>query len=127
MALKYRLLQKINPRTPEAPGKFYAQSITTGDVKLRQLAKEIAEISTVNIVDIMAVIESFIQLIPRHIGQGQIVRLGEFGSFYVGISSKGAEQETDFKESMIKKVKIYFRPGSVLKKEISALEFEKQS
>jgi predicted histone-like DNA-binding protein len=126
MALKYRLIQKINPQNPTQPGKFFAHPVTKGEVSVRQLAKEIADISTVSIVDTIAVIESFIQLIPKHLAESEIVRLGDFGSFSIKLISEGAAQEEAFKEAMIKNVKIYFRPGKELKKSLTAIDFEKQ-
>jgi hypothetical protein len=38
MALKYRLIQRVNPRTPADARKFYAQVVTKGEVTLRELA-----------------------------------------------------------------------------------------
>lgn len=126
MPLKYHLIQRVNPRDLQQPKKYYAAAITRSRVKLRQLAKEIADISTVSPVDTIAVIESLLQLIPQHLAEGDIVRLGDFGSFSIGIVSKGAESEEQFTESMIEDVKISFRPSQEIKKALSAIEFEKQ-
>ena len=126
MPLKYRLRQRVNPNQPDSPRKFYAQVVSKGEMTVRQLAKEIADVSTVSIVDTIAVIESFIHLIPKHLIEGEIVRLGDFGSFSIGILSEGAQQEDEFKVSMINKVKIYFRPGLELRRALKATEFEKE-
>ena len=126
MALKYRLVQKGNPAKPDDPKKFYANSVTRGDISLRELAKEIAEISTVSVVDTSAVIESLLQIIPRHVIDGEIVRLGDFGSFSVRLSSEGAESESSFSSNLIKGVKLSFRPGKELKKALDDAEFEKE-
>ena len=126
MTLKYRVIQKVNPRNINEPRKFYATAINRGHVSLRQLANEIADISTVSIVDTIAVIESLIQLIPNHIAQGETVKLGDFGSFSIILKSNGAETESDFTAHMIKSLKIYFRPGKELKKAINDTEFEKE-
>ena len=126
MALKYRLVQKGNPAKPDDPKKYYANAVTRGDISLRELAEEIAEISTVSVVDTMAVIESLLQIIPRHVTDGEIVRLGDFGSFSVRISSEGATSEGDFSTTLIKGVKLSFRPGKELKKSLDNAEFEKE-
>lgn len=126
MSLKYHLIQKSNPRDLQAQRKFYAQAVTKDRVSIRQLAQEIADISTVSTVDTIAVIESFIQLIPKHLAEGEIVRLGDFGSFAVRLSSEGAETEEDFKESMIKNIKIRFHPDQQIKKVLSMVDFERQ-
>ena len=97
MALKYRLLQKRNPQNPQLPGTFDAQAITKDQIDLRQLAQQkIPAISTVSVIDIVGVIEAFVQLIPRHLAQGEIIRLSEFGSFALGIFCDGVELEKTF-------------------------------
>ena len=119
-------MERGNPAKPDEPKKFYANSVTRGDISLRELAKEIAEISTVSVVDTSAVIESLLQIIPRHVIDGEIVRLGDFGSFSIRLSSGGAENEGSFSANLIKGVKLSFRPGRELKKALQDAEFEKE-
>ena len=126
MAIKYHLVQRGNPAIPTDPKKFYAIAASKGDITLRELSAEIAEISTVSIVDTTAVIESLLQLIPRHLLKGEIVRLGEFGSFNVRVSSEGADTEDAFTKDMINGIKLFFRPGKVLKKALVDVEYEKE-
>ena len=126
MTLKYRLIQKVNPRNLNEPKKFYAKAVNRGKLSLRQLSKEIADISTVSIVDTIAVIESLILLVPKHITQGETVQLGDFGSFYISLKSEGTECEEDFTSSKIKNIKIQFRPGKELKNAINSTDFVKQ-
>ena len=126
MSLKYRLIQRVDPRNPQAPRAFYAKAVTKDEVSFRELAEQIAQISTVSTVDSIAVIEAFIQLVPKHLTNGEIVRLGEFGSFAIGIISSGAQNEDDFTADMIKGVKCYFRPGKELKKALDNTRFEKE-
>jgi predicted histone-like DNA-binding protein len=85
-------------------------------VALRQLAKEISDISTVSTIDTMAVLEVLLELIPKHLADGKIVRLGEFGSFGVTVSGNGAETTDAFAASMIKNNAIRFRPGREVQK-----------
>ena len=124
--MKYRLVQKTNPRDPEAANKFYANKVTRSKVELRKLSKDIAEMSTVSIVDIMAVIESMLQLIPRYVIEGDIVTLGDFGSFNLNISSHGSDTEEDFDRSLINGVKLSFRPGLEMKNALNAVTYEKE-
>ena len=126
MTLEYRLIQKVNPRDINEPKKFYAKAVNRGKLSLRQLSKEIADISTVSIVDTTAVIESLILLIPKHITQGETVQLGDFGSFYVSLTSEGTEREEDFSSNKIKNIKIQFRPGKELKNAVSSTNFLQQ-
>jgi predicted histone-like DNA-binding protein len=126
MSVKYRVIARRTPGKPEEEKLFYAQVVTKGEVSMRELATEIASISTVSIVDTLAVIEAFIQSLPRHLTKGEIIRLGDFGSYAIGLLSKGAVSQEEFSPRLIKGVKIYFRPGRELKKALSTVEFEKE-
>ena len=126
MAIKYKLVQKINPAKPTDPKKFYANLVTRGEVSLRELAKEISAISTVSSPDVMAVIESLLQVITKHLAQGEIVRLGEFGSYSVRISSEGADSEQAFNSSLIKGLNLSFRPGKEVEQVLDNVTYEKE-
>ena len=125
MSVQYHLVQRGNPAKPEDPKKFYASAQSRGEITLRELSKEIAEISTVSVVDTTAVIESLLQLIPRHVTNGHIVRLADFGSFNVRIDSEASDTEETFKNSLINGVNLYFRPGKELQKALENVKFEK--
>ena len=126
MAIKYKLVQKVNPAKPTDPKKFYANLVTRGEVSLRELAKEISTISTVSSPDVMAVIESLLQIIPKHLALGEIVRLGEFGSYSVRLSSEGAASEQAFNSSLIKGLNINFRPGKEVEQALQNISYEKE-
>ncbi|MCI0613189.1 hypothetical protein L0244_09380, partial [bacterium] len=125
MALKYRLLQKRNPQNPQLPGKVYAQAITKDEVDFRQLAQQISAISTVSVIDIVGVIEAFVQLIPRHLTQGEIIRLGDFGSFALGIFSEGVEVEKILRKDNQESQNL-LPPGKGTQKILAQIEFEKE-
>ena len=56
---------------------------------------------------------------------GEIVRLGDLCTMQIGISSKGAVTEEDYNDSLIKKARINFRPGSAIVGVLSNLTFAK--
>ena len=56
---------------------------------------------------------------------GQIVRLGDLGTFQIGICSKGALTEEEYDVSLIQKARINFRPGIVLSGFLSGLTFNR--
>ena len=126
MSVQYHLVQRGNSAKPDEPKKFYATAQSKGDITLRELSREIAEISTVSVVDTTAVIESLLQIIPRHVTNGNIVRLADFGSFNIRIDSEPSDTEEAFNKSLINGVKLYFRPGKELQKALENVEFEKE-
>ena len=125
MAIKYGLMERIKPGDPSAPRKHYAIAQSSGDVKLRQLSKRIAEISTVSGIDTLAVLESLLSVIPEYLLDGKIVRLGDFGSFRLTLSSEGTETAETFSKDKIKSVNLNFRPGKQIRNALKTVEYEK--
>ena len=125
MAIQYRLMERIKPNDPTAPKKHYAITQSSGEVSLRQLADQIGEISTVSSIDTMAVLESLLKVLPRQLLDGKIIRLGDFGSFRLSLSSSGADKAEDFTKNMIKGVNLLFRPGKQITDELNKAEFVK--
>jgi predicted histone-like DNA-binding protein len=125
MAVGYSIIQRIKPGDPTAPRKYYAVAQSSGEASLRNLADQIAEISTVSSIDTLAVLESLLQVIPDHLLQSRIVRLGDFGSFRLTLSSDGADTEADFNKSLIKKVRLNFRPGKLIGNSLKTAEYVK--
>ncbi len=127
MAVKYVVTEKANPMKKDEPKKWYATAKSAGKLTFRQLSKEIAESSTtVSDTDVLAVLNILLKILSRHLSNGEIVRLGDFGSFQISIGSEGAVEESKFNASMIKSKKVVFRPGIDLKEMMNNLKFEKQ-
>ena len=127
MSIAYSVNSKINPIQLDAPGRYYATAKSSGDVTLKQLGKEIAQRSTVNHADTLAVLEVLTQLLGDHIANGDIVRLGDFGRFNISLKSIGAENQAAFTSKNIEKAKINFRPGKDLQDTLKTLTYKKVS
>ena len=125
MSVKYVVLGKNNPLKPTEAKKYYAQVKSSGETTLRELAKLISQTSTVSTADVMAVLEGFIEILPQEIARGQIVRLGDFGSFSLSIKSEGEEKEEKVNANSIKGNKLNFRPGKVVKDALNQIQYEK--
>ena len=125
MAIKFGLMERIKPNDPTAPRKHYAVAQSSGDTKLRDLANRIAEISTVSSIDTLAVLESLLTVLPNYLLDGKIIRLGDFGSFRVTLSSEGAETPETFSKDLIKNARLLFRPGKQIANAMKTAEFEK--
>jgi len=125
MAVKYVVVPKGNPVNPQAPKKFYSQVKTSGEIDLRELSTHIANISTLSSIDVMAVLEALLQIIPQHIADGKIVRLGDFGDFRLTLQSAGSETAGAVTAQNIKAPRLRFRPGKVFKKAMRNIEYKK--
>jgi predicted histone-like DNA-binding protein len=125
MSVNYKPVPKKNPAKQTDPPKYYAQVVSSGDMSLRQLAKEVAATSSMGTADTMAIIEAFLQIIPKALGDGKIVRLGDFGSFSLSASSEGMATADQLTSKDITKRTIKFRAGKELSKAINDIEFHK--
>lgn len=125
MTVKYSVVSRGNPSDPDAPHKYYPSIKSSGRVKLRALAKDIAEISTVSTVDTMAVLEALLTLIPRELNKGNIVELGDLGSFWLRARSEGAETAETVTGRNISRLIPDFKPGKEFKQVLTTVEFEK--
>ena len=125
MSIKYKLIEKKNPRDLEATPKFYASSVTTRKIDLDELSKNIARSSTVARADVYAVLVALIDEAVESLANGNQLYLGKLGSMVLNLKSEGADTEDDFTTSMIKGAKVIYRPGPELKSMINNLKFEK--
>jgi len=127
MPVSFSVVERGNPSKPSQPKKFYASARSSGEISLRDLAKEIAEISTMSLPDVIGVLESVVMLVPRHISQGKIIRLGELGSLRISVSSEGVENPEEVSAKSIKSNKFLFAPGKELQKALKNVEYVKAS
>ena len=121
----YSVAPRINPRDKEAAPKFYARAQASGDVNVREMAERIQASCTVTKADVQAVLVALEDVIIDALKGGEIVRLGDLGTFQIGLSGKGSETEEDFSVSLIKKARINFRPGVALAGILTCLTYSK--
>lgn len=126
MSVSYVVVERGNPANPQVPKKWYAQGKSVGEFNFKQLGKEIAEGgTTVSDTDVLAVLNDLTKVVRRHLANGEIVRLGDFGSFQVALTSKGAESAAAFNAALIEPAKVAFRPGQDLKDMLKTLSYTK--
>ena len=126
MSVTYNIVQRPNPRAPQAPKKFYPSILSSGRVTMRDLAVMAAQRSTISTMDVMAVIEGFLAIIPEQLAKGNIVELGDFGRYRLTAGAAGVETEEEVSIAQIKGLMARFRPGKQFKKELKGIEFVRQ-
>ena len=125
MTIKYNIVERPNPQDREAPRKFYPSIQSSGRMDLRKLSKRITQMCTVTGPDTLAVIESFLTIIPEELAEGNIVELGDFGSFWLRNNADGADQQEDVSASQVTNLLPRFIPGVEFKKALKGVDFEK--
>ena len=119
----YSVVPRINPREKNDPPKYYAQA--SGDVNIREMSERIQASCTVTKADVYAVLVSMEDVIIEALKSGEIVRLGDLGTFQIGVSGKGTLTEEEYDSSLIQKARINFRPGIALSGILTNLTYAK--
>jgi DNA-binding protein, histone-like, putative len=127
MAVNYCLFQQKYDMSGKGSKNFYARAQSTGELSFKKLCARISDRCTVTKADIMAALEGCIYVMKESLDDGKIVRLGDFGSFQVSLTSEGSETEKEFTNANITGSKIIFRPGIDLKELSKSLEYQKVS
>ena len=121
----YSVVPRIDPRQKNDPPKYYAQAQARGDVSIREMAERIQATCTVHKTDVYAVLVALEDVVKEAIQNGEIVRLGELCTLQVSLSGKGTLTEEEYDDSLIKKAKIIFRPGTILAGALETLKYSK--
>lgn len=127
MAVHYKTITKGKPGVKSGgTKKHYATIVTKGERNIEQLTKSMEKISTVSGADIRAVLYALVDVIPDSLAEGEIVRLGDLGSFRLSLSSTGEDSADEVTISSINGARIIFTPGPKLKEMLKNLVFQKQ-
>jgi predicted histone-like DNA-binding protein len=92
---------------------------------LKNISQDIEDKLSLSRGDIGNVLDNLVDQIPKYLLDGQTGKLGDLGSFRLSINGIGTNKEKDYHVSQIKKVRIIFTPGKMLKEEIAKAKYEK--
>lgn len=127
MPINYSVNPRRNPSEKGTPPKFYAKVQTRGTVNFDSLAEDIAYATTLTDGDVLNVLRALIKQVKKHLADGKIVSLDALGSFQFQISGKGALTEEEYNTNLIRKVRIQYRPGRLVREvqNLTNLQFKK--
>ncbi len=125
MSVNYKSIARRNPSDPTAPPMYYASVVNKGTTDLNKLSQLLADGSTTRKADVYAVLVGLVEEIKKELSEGRMVKLGDLGSFAVGVHSHGAGTPDEVNPSHIKRRKIVYRASADLKTMLSALKFHK--
>lgn len=126
MSIEYIVVEKGQPGVAGGGTKqFYARSITSGEMTVDDLVKQIEKFSALSEADIKGVIIALENVIQSALANSKIVRLEKLGDLYPTLRSAGAPTEKAFNQSMIKSVGVNYRPGKRILQAMKAAGFER--
>lgn len=126
MSVKYNVIERGQPGVEGGGTKqFYASAQTTGNVGIEEISARIEKISTVSGADIRAVLYGIVDVVPDLLSDGNVVSIGDLGSFRISLSSSPSATAEEVGSGNIKKTKILFRPGKKFTQMLKILTFQK--
>ena len=125
MAIKYQVNKNINSLNATKEAVYYAKAISNGEVSSEDLLAILSKKTRLHKADCLRVIMYLEETLNEQLQNGKIVRLGDIGSFQVGITSKGVDAASKVNPSIISTAKINFRAGKSFRKLLKELEYKK--
>ncbi len=125
MALKFRKVKrKVLNGDDKGALKYYAVAKTSGISGVDKICKLVSARSTVSSADVKAVFDSLSWAMDLELSSGNVVQLGELGNFRLSISSEGTDTEKQLDAHKIRKARIVFSPGAILRSTRNNVSFE---
>ena len=118
MAVKYHLVLRKNLSREVEPGQeqlYYAQTRATRTCTFEELCDLIAESSTASSGDVKLVIDRLTKFLAKSLERGEVVQFGELGNFQLLLSSSGCLTTEAFSAAQLRKPRLCFRPGALLR------------
>ena len=104
MPAKYKLVLRKDMRKDAAEGSklYYASANTTGTCDVYELCDLISAQSTASSGDVKLILDELVNVMRRNLGKGEVVKVGELGSFQLQFGSTGTLTEKEFSHALIK-------------------------
>ena len=111
MAHLYNRLQNNKERMQKAYQNWYARPAYTSKIDLHGIAERSQRHSTAQQSDALAVLTEMVEVISDALKSSQRVKIDGFGTFKIGMASKGASAVKDFSiTENLKGVRVLFQP-----------------
>ncbi len=120
MSLRYRIVERINS-IQNKKKQYIMQAVHTGTVDIDYIARLISEESSLNEVDVKAVLIALGMKLEFFLTDGKVVDLGEVGRFKMAFSGKASDtKEALTPKRNIKKYHINYQPSRKMKRVLKA-------
>ena len=123
MAILIKPVQRVNPLDKEAEKKWYVVQVTTSLVDETQVAMDLADETTLNPSEAMMAIRQLRKILLRRLLSGESVKLGNWGSFNISLSSTGVLAKSLVTTRNIKSVNLNFLPDEAFKADLQKATF----
>ncbi|MDR2358495.1 MAG: HU family DNA-binding protein, partial [Prevotellaceae bacterium] len=114
MSIFYNKVERINPQDKTAPKKWYAALKRIRLVREKEMAKLVADETTMDRKEVEMALDRFEQILIRLLLDSHSVQLGDWGSFHLTCNCTGAATKEEVTAHNIKNLNVRFVPGKEL-------------
>lgn len=126
MAFKYTITErKMLTKDGTHDRRQVATQMNLGKVTLSQLAREIADITSLGRGDVESVLTHLSEIAIRYATMGYSVSLGDLGTLTPRLSAKAVPTGDKYTADNIRKVNVRYTPSLDMKERLRAVTFEK--
>jgi predicted histone-like DNA-binding protein len=122
MAIFFNKVLKALPSNPTVK-KWYATIKRISMIREKQVAKLIADETTLNHKEAEMAMSQLEKILLRELLASNSVQLGDWGSFHLTCSSSAHETREEVTGRSIKKLNVRFMPGATLKEGLEHAEY----
>ncbi|MDR1273596.1 MAG: HU family DNA-binding protein, partial [Odoribacteraceae bacterium] len=119
MSVFFNRVERGNPMNPSMLKKWYAVLRAIKQIREKEVAKLIADETTLNHKEAEMALEQLEKILVRLLLAGNSVQLGDWGSFHLTCNSKGCDTREEVGANSITKLNIRFVPGKELREAIA--------
>jgi len=123
MAIFYNKTERGNPSNTAAPKKWYPVLKSTGLVKEREVAKLLADETTLNPKEAEMAVSQLLKVVTNLLLNGNTVQLGSLGSFRLTAKTEASNTKAEVTGTKIKKVNVRFTESKDLKDTLAKATF----
>ncbi|MDD3281601.1 MAG: HU family DNA-binding protein [Bacteroidales bacterium] len=123
MSLIFRKIERINMKDPEGPKLWYPVLRTITVVTEKELAKLLADETTLNPKEAEMAIYQLQKVLLRVMLDAKSIQLGELGNFYLTLHTESSETKEEVTADKIKKINIRFRPTAFVREALQKANF----
>jgi predicted histone-like DNA-binding protein len=124
MPLFYNKVEHGNPSNPAAPKQWYPVLKSTGLVKEREVAKLLADETTLNSKEAEMAVAQLLKVVTNLLLNGSTVQLGSLGSFRLTANSEGSATKEEVTASKVNKLNVRFSASEELKDAMKKATFK---
>jgi len=123
MPILFNRVERANPQDRSAPKKWYPTVRTITRITEKQVAREIADETTLNAKEAEMAIDQLKKVLVRNLSASNSIQLGDWGTFYITCNGNGSDTKEGVTAASISNINVRFAPGKEIKNEMAKASF----